>query len=192
MKIKKIIVYILLGITIITSFNQFIGEFYIVKSNSMYPTLKSIEIIFVEKLSYRLGIIKPQLNDVVIFNSNIVDGMHFVKRISEIKRKGEYLLLNDSTVYKIKLVANDEGHDVIEYNGGILIDESVPDIYIPKNNLYYVLGDNKDSSIDSRQFGYILENNIIGRPLLVIFSWDNEALSFIDKIRWKRMFTIIK
>lgn len=163
MKIKKIIVYILLGITIITSFNQFIGEFYIVKSNSMYPTLKSIEIIFVEKLSYRLGIIKPQLNDVIIFNSNIVDGMHFVKRISEIKRKGEYLLLNDSTAYKIKLVANDEGHDVIEYNGGILIDESVPDVYIPKNNLYYVLGDNKNSSIDSRQFGYILENNIIGR-----------------------------
>lgn len=192
MKIKKIIVYILLGITIITSFNQFIGEFYIVKSNSMYPTLKSIEIIFVEKLSYRLGIIKPQLNDVVIFNSNIVDGMHFVKRIAEIKRKGEYLLLNDSTAYKIKLVANDEGHDVIEYNGGILIDESVPDVYIPKNNLYYVLGDNKDSSIDSRQFGYILESNIIGRPLFVIFSWDNEALSFIDKIRWKRMFTIIK
>lgn len=213
-------------IVLIIFFRVFIGEFYIITSNSMHPTLQSTEIIFVEKFSYgailpqRLseipilnivynipffkkeifltnnrvrfkGFVSPKKNDVIIFDSHVVKGMHFVKRIIEMRKSGEKIDLNEISVDQIKMVADAEGHEIIDFNKKTLIDNEYPLIYIPKNNIYYVLGDNNKNSIDSRNFGYITEESIIGKALFIVFSWDKNV-SGLNKIRWNRILTFIK
>jgi signal peptidase I len=81
-------------------------------------------------------------------------------------------------------------------------------VLVPPDN-YFALGDNRDSSLDSRYWGFVPRANIIGKPLIIYWSYDasTEALSgptlspdhlldiarnFFSKTRWKRTFRLIR
>ncbi|MCP9200902.1 signal peptidase I [Gramella sp. GC03-9] len=63
--------------------------------------------------------------------------------------------------------------------------------YTFKQNYYWMMGDNRNNSEDSRSWGYVPENHIVGKPVFIWMSWDSNASGF-DKIRWDRVFTTVK
>ncbi|HZX74981.1 MAG TPA: signal peptidase I, partial [Cyclobacteriaceae bacterium] len=63
--------------------------------------------------------------------------------------------------------------------------------YTFKQNYYFMMGDNRHNSIDSRYWGLVPEDHIVGKPLFVWMSVDSEA-DLLHKIRWSRIFNTIE
>ena len=73
-----------------------------------------------------------------------------------------------------------KGHD-------IYINGKKTDTYTFKMDYYWMMGDNRHDSADSRYWGFVPEDHIVGRALFVWMSWDSNA-DFLHKIRWSRLF----
>ena len=58
-------------------------------------------------------------------------------------------------------------------------------------NYYWMMGDNRHNSADSRMWGFLPENHIVGKALFVWMSWDKNGKG-LGKIRWKRLFSSVK
>ncbi len=69
----------------------------------------------------------------------------------------------------------------------ILINGQKTDNYTFKMNYYWMMGDNRHDSEDSRFWGFVPEDHIVGKALFIWMSWDDKA-SFLGKIRWSRLF----
>jgi signal peptidase I len=69
----------------------------------------------------------------------------------------------------------------------IYINGQKTDSYTFKMNYYWMMGDNRHDSADSRYWGFVPEDHIVGRALFVWMSWDDKA-DFLHKIRWSRLF----
>ncbi len=69
----------------------------------------------------------------------------------------------------------------------IYINDQKADSYTFKMNYYWMMGDNRHNSADSRYWGFVPEDHIVGKALFVWMSWDDNA-SFFHKIRWSRIF----
>ncbi len=73
----------------------------------------------------------------------------------------------------------------------VLLNGQPIDSYTFKQNYYWMMGDNRNNSEDSRTWGYVPENHVVGKPVFIWLSWDANASGF-DKIRWDRVFTTVK
>ncbi len=73
----------------------------------------------------------------------------------------------------------------------ILLNGKPIDTYTFKQDYYWMMGDNRHNSEDSRVWGYVPENHIVGKPVFVWFSWDSNAKGLFNKIRWDRLFTTV-
>ena len=71
-----------------------------------------------------------------------------------------------------------EGVDVIEKEGKIYINGEYREKYIFKNNYYFMMGDNRNDSQDSRYWGFVPEQNVVGKAVLVMFSNDGRGFNF--------------
>ena len=69
----------------------------------------------------------------------------------------------------------------------VLINGVKADTYTFKMNYYWMMGDNRHNSADSRYWGFVPEDHIVGKALFIWMSWDDNA-SFLNKIRWSRLF----
>ncbi|GAH02837.1 unnamed protein product, partial [marine sediment metagenome] len=72
------------------------------------------------------------------------------------------------------------------YINGIVADE-----YTFKMDYYWMMGDNRQDSLDARFWGFVPEDHIVGSPKIIWLSLDKDK-KFLGKIRWKRMFMGIK
>ena len=75
--------------------------------------------------------------------------------------------------------------------GEILINKTVATTYTFKMNYYWLMGDNRDNSADSRFWGFVPEDHIVGKALFIWMSWDKNAKG-LKKIRWNRLFDGVK
>ena len=81
-----------------------------------------------------------------------------------------------------------EGNKFEVRNGKIFINDKETTSYTFKMDYYWMMGDNRHNSADSRYWGFVPEDHIVGKATRVLFSWDKDQKSFFKKIRWNRIF----
>jgi len=110
-----------------------------------------------------------------------------------IPQKGMTVTLNDSTIQLYKrIIKNYEGNDLQIVNGKIFINGELSDSYTFQMNYYWLMGDNRHNSADSRYWGFVPENHIVGKASFAWLSLDKFKTLTEGKIRWKRMFRKVK
>ena len=80
-----------------------------------------------------------------------------------------------------------ENNDLDVKNGKIFINGKETDKYTFKMNYYLMMGDNRSNSADSRYWGFVPEDHIVGKPIFIWMSMDKDKTIFTGKIRWNRL-----
>ena len=105
----------------------------------------------------------------------------------KLPKKGWTVALNDSTLTLYRRAIELYENNKVAVNGkDILINGKKADSYTFKMDYYWMMGDNRHDSLDSRFWGYVPEDHIIGKAKLTVFSTDSTATLF-NKIRWNRL-----
>jgi len=110
-----------------------------------------------------------------------------------IPKKGEKIKLNSINlpIYK-KLIRDYEKNSLDLKNGSIFINNIKTEHYIFKQNYYWMMGDNRYKSEDSRSWGFVPEDHIVGKPVFIWMSIEGINDGFKNwKIRWNRVFTTV-
>jgi len=81
-----------------------------------------------------------------------------------------------------------EHNDLAIKNGKLIINGKESNSYTFRYNYYFMMGDNRHNSQDSRFWGFVPEDHIVGKAWFVWFSWDKNASGIFNKIRWNRFF----
>jgi signal peptidase I len=234
--IASIAIVLITGLFIIT----FTLQAFEIPSSSMENTLLIGDHVFVDRMMlapqtkgirplipYR----NPKRGDIVVFLSPAEPGLYVVKRVIGIP--GDHIHLRDGVVY-LNGQAQSEPYVIHNgsYNpyrdnfpaipaseGGTLSPEwqlTLPshiqngDLVVPEGS-YFGMGDNRDVSYDSRYWGFIPHENIIGRPMFIYWSFETPAgqylkqsigervafmlkivVHFFDQTRWSRMLHVVR
>jgi signal peptidase I len=184
----------------------FVRSFFIqafkIPSSSMEPTLLIGDHLLVNRLSYSmkvpftdiviLNLGKPNRGDVVVFRYPVDPTKDFIKRV--IATEGDVIDIKDKAVY-VNGKKTEETH-------AFFADSSVMPHYMsPKDNLgpitvpkgsIFVMGDNRDRSLDSRFWGFVKQDLLVGRALILYFSWDANAEDLPHYVRWLRIGRLIR
>lgn len=99
-------------------------------------------------------------------------------------------LTNESLPFYKEIITNYEGKKLELQGSKFLIDGKPTTTYTFEQNYYWMMGDNRHNSEDSRYWGYVPENHIVGKPVFIWLSWDTNGKG-INKIRWSRVFTTV-
>lgn len=109
-----------------------------------------------------------------------------------IPRKGATIDFNSDTDFKVaayeRCIKNYEGNDFAYRDGKVYINGEATDSYTFKFDYYFMMGDNRHNSADSRVWGFVPEDHIVGQPILIWLSLEKDNAWFNGKIRWKRLF----
>jgi len=202
-----------MAILLATSFKSAIADWYVVPTGSMRPTIVDGDRIFVNKLAYDLKVPytlwhiaewgNPQRGDIVVFYSP-ADGERLVKRVvgipgDTVVMRNNQLIINGRRVdyesigrfLREEVNAYDFMENLGRHRHPVMITPWRPSlrsfgpVIVPKGK-YFMMGDNRDNSADSRYFGFVERNQIVGRAISVVISLDIH-----DKYqpRWHRFFT---
>lgn len=151
--------FALIAIIIVIPVRIFIAQPFLVSGSSMLSTFENGDYLIVDEISYRFS--EPHRGDIVIFRYPQDPSKFFIKRI--IGLPGEKVEITNNQV----VVFNDKNPN------GLVLDEHYTSSFTSSNieidlnsQEYFVMGDNRAGSSDSRQWGPVNENLIIGRALL--------------------------
>lgn len=105
-----------------------------------------------------------------------------------IPKKGSTLklTLDNLPIYR-RAISVYEGNDLQVKDGEIYINGEKTNYYTFKMDYYWMQGDNRDRSADSRYWGFVPEDHIVGSPMFILASFDEERGLFDGKIRWNRI-----
>jgi signal peptidase I len=168
--VLEILRIILISVAIIVPIRYYLVQPFYVKGVSMEPNFHDREYLLIDEITYRVR--EPERGEIVVFRFPYNPREYFIKRI--IGLPGETVSLRDGYIY----IYNDQ------YPEGFLIDEStylaedVKTLAMSENTIalgsdnYFVMGDNRSRSMDSRQFGSINKGAIVGRAVIRGYPFD--------------------
>jgi signal peptidase I len=110
-----------------------------------------------------------------------------------IPKEGETIQVNDSTLtlYGKTILLYDHNKNAEIKDKKLFIDGKEVTAYTFKQNYYFMMGDNRHNSLDSRYWGFVPADHIVGKAFFIWLSLDNNS-GITDKIRWNRFFKLIK
>jgi len=161
---ESIVIAVILALVI----RLFILEPFYIPSGSMLPTLEIGDRIIVCKFIYKYGLDDPARGDVIVFRYPVDPSRNFIKRIIAVG--GETVAVRDN-----KLYINGEVVPEPYLPAGLEFSDFGP-LYVPPGS-YFVMGDNRNHSEDSRKWGFLYRDLIIGKA--VIIYWQLERLGII-------------
>ena len=172
----------------------FVIQAFRIPSGSMIPTLLIGDQILVSKLSYgvknpfhdrylfRTG--HPHRGDVVVFKWPKDETKDFIKRVIGIP--GDHIQIVKKKLYVNGVLQNEPYIQSIDPETTDQTPRDNFDTIVPPHS-YFVMGDNRDDSYDSRFWGFVKSRKIVGRAILIYWSWDKEH----DAIRLARLGRLI-
>jgi signal peptidase I len=195
--VKDYLEPIILAVLIALFIRAFVVQAFKIPSSSMEPTLLVGDYLLVNKFIYGLRIPytdtkffqlkKPQRGDVIVFIFPLDPSKDFIKRV--IGTEGEKVQIIQNKIYINDRLINDPwGHFVTHDFPRSYLQrmEDFGPVVVPKNSLF-VMGDNRDNSEDSRFWGFLRVDAVLGRAFIIYFSWDWNAENLFDKVRWSRI-----
>lgn len=160
--LRELILFALLSLAIVAPIRIFIAQPFIVSGSSMFPTFHNNDYLIVDELSYRLG--DPQRYDVVIFRYPGDTTKFFIKRI--IGLPGETIDIKGKDV----TIQNKENPNGFKLDQSFINNEmNANKHYVLESDQYFVLGDNRNASSDSRVWGAVPRNLLIGKAFLRLY-----------------------
>ncbi|MFH2123156.1 MAG: signal peptidase I [Pseudomonadota bacterium] len=200
--VEAIVVAVLLALFVRT----FIVQAFKIPSGSMLPTLQIGDHLLVSKFSYgvRLPVTGTSLisrqgpvhGDVVVFRFPRDRSLDYIKRVVAIG--GDTIEVRDKQVFlNGKQVENPYAHftsrDIMSTAAGPR--DNFGPVTVPDGKIF-VMGDNRDNSYDSRFWGFVDLQDVLGKALIIYWSWDvDKSLFSIDRytsIRWDRLGDMVR
>jgi len=162
--LRTIVIVFLLAFLV----RSFIAQPFVVQGHSMEPSFHNADYLVVDKVSYRLD--HPQRGDVIVFKAPEDPTQNYIKRV--IGLPGETVTIKDNLVYVNgkQLTENytlEKDTSDNPENPNFFLEQKLGD------SEYFVMGDNRNHSSDSRRWGPLPQQNIIGRVLIVVFPFSD-------------------
>ena len=108
-----------------------------------------------------------------------------------IPKAGATVRLDSKSLPFYKIIISEYEKNKLKVTGNdIYINDKIATTYTFKQNYYWMMGDNRNNSLDARYFGYTPEDHIVGKPVFIWMSWDSNGKG-IHKVRWERLFTTV-
>lgn len=108
-----------------------------------------------------------------------------------IPKKGATVKLDLKTLPFYKRIIQEYEKNTLKVNGQEIIINGKPSTtYTFKQDYYWMMGDNRQNSLDARYWGYVPFDHVIGKPVFIWFSWDKDGIG-INKVRWNRVFSVV-
>lgn len=150
---------VIISLIIIIPFRLYIAQPFIVRGSSMDPSFYSGEYLIIDEVSYYFN--EPERGDVIVFHFPGDESKFFIKRI--IGLPGESLQISGDGI----TIYNDERPEGFLLEEVYIDDETIPNTYQELgDDDYYVMGDNRPFSSDSRHWGTLDDDLIVGRAWL--------------------------
>jgi signal peptidase I len=156
---KDLVWFIIITVCIVLPIRIFIAQPFIVSGNSMQPTFESGEYLIVDQVTYKVS--EPKRGDVIIFKFPQDKSKYFIKRI--IGLPGETINISG----KETTITNLNGNSFILPEEYIVKEKNnEPEAFTLADDEYFVMGDNRLESWDSRMWGPLDKKYIVGRALI--------------------------
>lgn len=154
-----------------TAIYLFVAQPHKVSGSSMFPNFHDGDYIITDKVSYRFG--DPKRGDVVVFKNPKDDSQEFIKRIMAVP--GDKIRVEDGRLYlNDKLINEPYLKSTVVTNPGAYMQEG-QDVTVTPGH-FITIGDNRPNSSDSREWGLVIKDKIIGRVFLRY--WPQNAIGF--------------
>lgn len=199
-KVREYAETLIIALAIALFVRTFVVQAFKIPSSSMEPTLLVGDHILVNKFIYgiRIPVIgekilpfsTPQRGDVIVFIYPGDRSKDFIKRV--IGLPGDTVEFKDRTIYINDRLIEDPWGVYKSHNPSWR--SSAADTYGPQvvpPGALFVMGDNRDNSQDSRYWGFVPLDDVLGKAFIMYWSWDWDARSLVSKVRWKRIGSLI-
>jgi signal peptidase I len=170
----EIVKVVVISLAIIIPVRYFLIQPFYVKGASMEPNFHDHEYLIINEIAYRVE--EPSRGEIVVFRYPKDPSQYFIKRI--IGLPGEKIKIKDNKVY----IFNDKYPNGIALNEEVYLSEDTQTPYFGKSefvlgdNEYFVMGDNREASLDSRKFGPVPRRLIIGKAWVRGWPFDKIAI----------------
>ncbi len=155
----ELVRFAFIALLVVIPVRFFLAEPFVVSGSSMFPTFENADYLIVDKISYRLD--KPERDDVVVFKYPPNPKKFLIKRIIGLPEETVDIKNNTITIF------NDEYIDGFVLNEPYIKEMQTNTTHLTlKDDEYFVMGDNRNASSDSRYWGPLQRKFITGRALL--------------------------